>query len=368
VAVAPSKSGEAKRPRVSQTDVPSYSLDDALRVAYAISNEYGKRPTRPVDVATALRMMPKSGPFRMLTGAAFAYGVTDGGAYADEIGLTDLGRRIVAPTEEGDDVTARREALLRPRVVREFLERYDGSQLPSPTIALNVLESLGVPPGRTEKTHELIVSSADALGLLNDTKGRKLVNLRSTVRLTVVPDAQEDDEFEGDELEVAAFQLGPATDPKGDPTATTREPEKTENRRVFVSHGSNKAIVDQLVDMLRFGRYEPVISVDRESTAKPVPDKVMDDMRSCAAGIIHVGVEKIITDADGEEHRQLNPNVLIEIGAAMQRYGRNFILLVEEGTTLPSNLQGLYEVRYEGKTLDGNATMRLLRAFNEFKS
>ena len=43
-----SRAKRAKRVRVSQTDVPAYSLDDALRVAYAISNEYGKQPTRPV--------------------------------------------------------------------------------------------------------------------------------------------------------------------------------------------------------------------------------------------------------------------------------------------------------------------------------
>ena len=68
------------------------------------------------DVATALQLMPKAGPFKMLTGAAIAYGITEGGAFAEIIELTDLGRRIVSPVEEGgDDVAARREALLRPR-------------------------------------------------------------------------------------------------------------------------------------------------------------------------------------------------------------------------------------------------------------
>jgi predicted nucleotide-binding protein len=137
---------------------------------------------------------------------------------------------------------------------------------------------------------------------------------------------------------------------------------------VFVTHGSDRKIVEQLKGMLEFGEFEPVIAVERETTSKPVPDKVLDEMRSCGAGIIHVGVERVITDTEGEEHRQLNPNVLVEIGAAMALYGRNFILLVEEGTTLPSNLQGLYEVRYHGKTLDADATMRLLKAFKDFKS
>lgn len=73
-----------------------------------------------------------------------------------------------------------------------------------------------------------------------------------------------------------------------------------------------------------------------------------------------------VLDDSGNEHQMLNPNVLIEIGAAMALYGRNFILLVQEGVTLPSNLQGLYEVRYSGDELDRVATMKLLRAFNEF--
>ena len=59
---------------------------------------------------------------------------------------------------------------------------------------------------------------------------------------------------------------------------------------------------------------------------------------------------------------------MIEIGAAMALYGRRFILLVERGVTLPSNLQGLYEVRYEGSGLDHESTMALLEAFAGFKS
>jgi len=43
------------------------------------------------------------------------------------------------------------------------------------------------------------------------------------------------------------------------------------------------------------------------------------------------------------------------------------LLLVERGLTLPSNLQGLNEVRYDGDRLDYEATMKLLKAFNDFR-
>jgi hypothetical protein len=51
----------------------------------------------------------------------------------------------------------------------------------------------------------------------------------------------------------------------------------------------------------------------------------------------------------------------------MALYGGNFILLVQKGVHLPSNLQGLYRCEYEGETLDYDATMKLLKAFNQFR-
>jgi predicted nucleotide-binding protein len=78
-------------------------------------------------------------------------------------------------------------------------------------------------------------------------------------------------------------------------------------------------------------------------------------MRGCGAAIIHVDAERKLIDQEAEEHTVLNPNVLIEIGAAMALYRRRFILLVKDGVNLPTNLQGLYEVRYAGENLDGEA-------------
>src|SRR5437879_7150219 len=133
------------------------------------------------------------------------------------------------------------------------------------------------------------------------------------------------------------------------------------HRGVSISHGSNRKIVAQLKQLLSYGDFEPVVAEEKETTARPVPKKVLDDMRSCSAGIIHVGTERTIVDQEGKEHNLFNENVLTEIGAAMALWGENYILLVEEGTKLPSNLQGLYEARYTGDALDHDATMKLLR-------
>ncbi len=126
--------------------------------------------------------------------------------------------------------------------------------------------------------------------------------------------------------------------------------------------------MDPIRKLLEYGELEAVVSVDRQSVSKPVPEKIMDEMRKCGAAIIHVDAENTFEDAEGKVQAVLNPNVLIEIGAAMAFYGRRFILLVKEGVKLPSNLQGLFEVRYPGDTLDADATIRLLEAMKDIKN
>ena len=140
------------------------------------------------------------------------------------------------------------------------------------------------------------------------------------------------------------------------------------NNRVFITHGKNRDLIEPIKRLLAFGELVPVVAAENQSVSQPVPDKVMGDMRSCSAAIIHVDAEQRLLDKDANEQIVLNPNVLIEIGAAMALFGRRFILLVREGVRLPSNLQGLYEVRYSDAGFDSDATIRLLQAITDIKN
>lgn len=358
---------ETKRKYLSQTDVPSRGLEQALRVPQALADNYAKSPTKPLRVAEAVGIQPLSSTFRMLCGASIAYGLTEGGYNSEAIALTPLGRRIVAPTKEGDDFAAKREALLRPRVVRDFLTRYNGSRLPTAQIGANVLEELGVPLDRTKEVYNFVVESARSVGFLRDLKGQLYVDLDLASAAPPTQDGAANGEPSEDSpaplVDASSGSLAKDSQEKLAPISATRT-----NSRVFITHGRNMDIVGQLKEVLTFGGFTPVVALENETVSKPVPDKVMDDMRSCAAAIIHVGSESRFMDSDGKEHKMLNQNVLIEIGAAMALYGRKFIMLVEQGAALPSNLQGLYEVRYTGTKLDYDATMKLLKAFNDFRS
>lgn len=228
---------ESKRTYMSQADVPSYSLAQALRIPRAIAEHYGFKPTTPLNVAAALDMHPTSSTFRQLCGAAIAYGFTKGGYNAAEISIEPLGMRIVRPTVEGDDLIAKREALVRPRVVGEFLTRYDNAPLPRDDIGKNVLFDMGVPLDRSAAVLEMIIEGAETVGLLRTIKEKRYVDLSG---VAIADAGQNGAEFsEADE---------PPIQPSGTEARTqsttleqqVHKPADGANRRVFITHHARK--------------------------------------------------------------------------------------------------------------------------------
>lgn len=356
-----------KRSRVSQSDIPSYPISQAIRIAAAIFDNYAGDPTSPLKVAQALDMTPSSGGFRMLTGASVAYGLTVGGYNVDKIEVTQLAKKILRPTDEGEDLLAKRSALLQPRIVSEFLNKYNNSPIPKVTIAVNVLEDMGAPRDRAEEIFNQIIESAESLGLITTIKDKKYVDLEGVddaVEIELVePDLANDEKSKSENSNFSK------SEPEQPPVVSSIEQDKLSEKakRVFITHGKNKSLVEPIKQFLAFGEMIPVVSVEKQSISEPVPEKVLNDMRSCGAAIIHVEGEEKLINPDGEERVVLNPNVLIEIGAAMALYKKRFILLVQSGTKLPSNLQGLFEVRYSGNALDSAATVNLLQAIKDMK-
>ena len=134
-----------------------------------------------------------------------------------------------------------------------------------------------------------------------------------------------------------------------------------------IYHGKNRALIDPIKKLLAFSELEAVVSVQIQTVSQSVPGKVIGEMRSCGAAIIHVEDERHLSDVDGKEHVVLNDNVLIEIGAAMALFGERFVLVVKEGVKLPSNLQGLLVLSYKGQTLDMEETVKLMEAIGDMK-
>lgn len=362
---------EEKRVYFKQADFPQGTLQQAQRIASALVDNFAGDSGSPPDVALSLGISPTSSSWQTLSGASIAYGLTDGGINANAIKLTSLGRRLVAPEAEGEDVIARREAVLKPRILREFFEKYRRAKFPNDVIAVNVLKSLGLPGDRAEAAVEIIKANGGYAGIIRETPTGPFINLDSpgVPRPTATADlgdragAAHVDDASHDVMDVSPNSSTAASHSVVPPAPAF----DTKANRVFITHGKQRAVVAQIKELLTFGSFEPVVSVERESTAIPVPEKVFEDMRSCGAGVLHVGAEGKYLDKDGHEHAKLNDNVLIEIGAAMALYGKRMILLVEKGVALPSNLQGLYRCEFEGDKLDYESTMKLLKTFNQFR-
>ena len=365
------KSAKPKQSRLLQTACPSVTLAEALAVPQAIKDNFAGQATAPLLVAEACGVTPASSNWRVLTGAAVAYGLTNGAYNSKEISITPLGERIVAPLIEGDSEIALREAALKPTILSEFYHQYDRNKLPKVEIAYNVLQKKGVPAERLENAWNILRANATRTNMLRVIGGNEYIYLDLEGRqvectvdeVEVIEPKAADNLVVPDEV-LEKMNITPPTAP-----TPQRAELKREKPNIFISHGKNNTvIVGQLKELLTYGQMEPVVSIERETTAIPVPDKVFDDMRNCDAGIIHIDLEEVPIGDGNQTYRHLNENVLIEIGAAIALYGKRVILLCKNGTLLPSNLQGLYRCEYEGNQLDYASTMKLLKTMQELRT
>lgn len=272
------KTGNQKRSYTSQSDIPTCSLEDSLRISRSIVENYASRPVTPIQLAQAIQLTPTSSSFRMLCGASIAYGLTEGGYSAVEIKLTDLALRILKPRDEGDDLKAKRESFTKPRVIFEFMSKYDGNLIPRQDIACNVLESFGVTVDKTEEVFNTIVFEGAKLGLIKEIKGKNFIDLKGASSF-------KDDEIKNDENKKSEYE------PLNENNNTIEKIEKPlievssqaivdsqRKKRVYISHGKDMSFVEPIKKLLKFGEMEAIVSVEKQSVSKPVPDKVMNDM------------------------------------------------------------------------------------------
>jgi len=182
------------------------------------------------------------------------------------------------------------------------------------------------------------------------------------------PEPEAEDDQTADTVEDVIVHQPPAPtngETPGAPDPPAKQPVKPEPLRVFIAHGQNNEIVEQIETMLGLADFDSEVAENEETTAIPVPNKVLDAMRRCQAGIIAVTVDEGRKDGDGKY--VLNENVLIEIGAAFVLYERRVVLVWDKRLSVPSNLQGLYRCEFEGDELSWSAGMKLMKAIQGFK-
>ncbi len=112
------------------------------------------------------------------TPSATAYGIVDKDE-GDNYKITETGRKILAPTYEGEEREGAVKAIANPTILGRFLSDYSGAQLPSGDIFKNVLEQkYHIPIASVDETINLILANARYAKLLEEQENGKL-RLRS---------------------------------------------------------------------------------------------------------------------------------------------------------------------------------------------
>ena len=168
-----------KRIYFKQADFPLSTLQQAQKIASALVDNFASKEGSPPDIALAIGISPTSSGWQHLAGSSIAYGLTDGGVNANKIKLTALGRKLVAPENEGEDLAARRDAILKPRISKEFFERYRRAKFPNDIIGGNVLKGLGIPLDRVQSALDIVKANGRYAGIIRETPTGPFVNLDS---------------------------------------------------------------------------------------------------------------------------------------------------------------------------------------------
>jgi predicted nucleotide-binding protein len=370
-AIEEAYTAKPKRLKVSQTEFPNHTLQQALRIAHAIWDNFAGKGAAPHEIAMAVDMSPTSGTWRNLCGSSIAYGLTEGGYAASETTLTELGRRIVAPIDEDDDVTAQAEAALRPRILGQFFQKYNKAKFPTDQIARNVLVSMGLPKERAERALEILKENGQFTGIIRETKTGPFVAIDTPSRRPV--------ELDGGEWEAGlsasnamsassgagqgASKHSSASQSAGQDVAS--EPARANSaKQLFVAHGKNRGPLGDLKKILTEFKIPYKVAVDEPNKGRPISAKVAELMDECSAGVfIFTRDEKFFrkTDQGEEEVWRPSENVVYELGAASKLWDRKIIILREEGVNFPSDFNDLGYITFK----DGEIAHKALDLLKE---
>ena len=130
---------------------PRTTLEEALKIPYAIKQYNGGNPWEPDEIRKAVGAGSGGNAYFYLTAASRDYGLTTGTNQAKEIALTDFGRQLIYASNEQTEHALKVTAFLNIKVFQQVLDYYKGSNLPEMKYLGNTLEKeFGLAP----ETHD----------------------------------------------------------------------------------------------------------------------------------------------------------------------------------------------------------------------
>jgi hypothetical protein len=103
---SPKRSASKKPKRVAKKPIPRgrpyprASLEDALKIPYALKEKNGGNPWPPADVAAAIGLSHKNTDFFYIAASSRDFGLTEGSRDSEFIALTEFGRDLSLRAEQ----------------------------------------------------------------------------------------------------------------------------------------------------------------------------------------------------------------------------------------------------------------------------
>jgi hypothetical protein len=161
---------------VPADQLPRKSVEQSLRVAKALREVLSGGPATWEQIASAMKI-GASQMNKYYLWSAQAYNLIE--KDAENFSLSEIGRKILAPTTPNEDKEALVRAVLTPVIFSRFFTDYNGSPFPAEEHIGNVLEvRYGVPRERLEEAKTLLRENGIFAGILRqDPDGSMIVRL-----------------------------------------------------------------------------------------------------------------------------------------------------------------------------------------------
>lgn len=345
---------EEESRRVSPRPYPKHPLRQALTIAESIQDKNAGKPMRRIFVADAIGRKPSSSEFKFLLSSSFKYGLTIGTEKADYIELTSLGQSITKPLNPEERALSVQKATLTPDLFKRVYEHFKDAKLPQEDFLKNLLErEFGVPREWTEECAKLLMDNGRFANIIKDVSGSPYVVLGE------IPTSPATDSSGMAQTTLPTAQAEPERHPDL-PPKQPEAPLTPQVKRIFVAHGKNKTVLEQLKKILDQFQISHVIAVEEPHTGRPISAKVADLMRSCSSAIFIFTADEESVDAEGNRVYRPSGNVVYELGAASVLYGNKIVIFKEEGVDFASDFKDFGYISFEKDSLDSRA-MDLLK-------
>ena len=345
-------SDQKKFDRKPNRPFPRHTLEEVLVIAETIQDKNNGKPMKRLLLANAINRKPTGVEFRDLLSSSFKYGLTNGTEKAENIDLTELGKKLTKPTSEKEKYESLQKAILTPEVFQRIYVHYKNGKFQTGQFFENALGSqFNIPKEYTKEVVKILEKNGRHAGIIRDISGSPHILFEE------YPQDETPQKSDYKTTGITNSEIDYLTEQKTDTPKTDtkithpKESPSKENghKPIFLGHGKNQKPVEQLIKILEKFKIPYKVAGEEPNSGRPISQKVRETMNECGSAIL-------IFSNDGTETDTIpNLNVVFELGAASVLYGEKVVIFKEDGIKLPSDFSDIGHISFEKDKLNTKA-------------